>query len=76
MPRLFAGLDVSTQGCKLVVIDLEARDVVHVDSVNYDEDLPQFGSRDGVVQGLPVGASESDPRMWLAAVERVDLDQS
>jgi len=69
--RLFAGLDVSTQGCKLVVVDLDERNVVHVDSVNYDADLPEFGTRDGVIQGLPEGVSESDPRMWLAAVERV-----
>jgi len=71
MNRLFAGLDVSTQGCKLVVIDLQAPGVVHIDAVNYDEDLPQFGTRDGVIQELGEGVSESDPKMWLAAIERL-----
>ncbi len=71
MSRLFAGLDVSTQGCKLVVIDHDAGDVVHVDSVNYDSDLPEYGTRDGVIQGVPDGVSESDPRMWIEAVEMV-----
>jgi D-xylulose kinase len=71
MSQLFAGLDVSTQGCKLVVIDLAAKDVVYVDTVSYDDDLPQFGTRDGVIQGLPAGVSESDPGMWLAAVDLV-----
>lgn len=69
MEGLFAGLDVSTQSCKLVVIDLDARGVVHVDSVDYDEDLPHYGTREGTVQGLDAGVSESDPRMWIEAVE-------
>jgi len=69
MPQLFAGLDVSTQGCKLVVIDVAAKEVVRIDAVNYDDDLPEFGTRDGVIQGLGEGVSESDPHMWLAAVD-------
>jgi len=71
MGRLFAGLDVSTQGCKLVVIDHDAGGVVHIDAVSYDNDLPQYGTRDGVVQDAPEGVSESDPRMWIEAVEMV-----
>lgn len=60
---LFAGLDVSTQGCKLVVIGLGQRKVVWVDAINYDTDLPQYGTRGGVAQGLEPRASESDPQM-------------
>ena len=52
MNGLFAGLDVSTQSCKLVVIDLESRSTVFVDSVHYDEDLPRYGTVEGVVQGM------------------------
>jgi len=70
MPHLFAGLDVSTQSCKIVVIDVEKEDVVHIDAVSYDA-LPGFRTRGGVIQGLPEGVSESDPRMWLAAVDRI-----
>ena len=69
MKGLFAGLDVSTQSCKLVVIDLESRSTVFVDSVNYDEELPQYGTVEGVVQGLGEDASESDPHMWIEAME-------
>jgi xylulokinase len=69
MEGLFAGLDVSTQSCKLVVIDLTERATVHVDAVNYDEELPHYGTRDGAVQGLETGVSESDPTMWIEAVE-------
>lgn len=71
MNSLFAGLDVSTQSCKLVVIDLDADAVVFVDAVNYDDDLPQYGTLNGVKQDLPKGASESEPEMWIAAVEKV-----
>ena len=66
---LFAGLDVSTQSCKLVVIDVEASAVLHVDRIDYDRDLPGFGTREGAIQGLGEGVSESDPRMWIEAVE-------
>jgi len=66
---LFAGLDVSTQSTKLVVIDPAAGAVVHVDRVDYDRDLPRYGTREGAVQGLGEGVSESDPLMWIEAVE-------
>ncbi|HWO88666.1 MAG TPA: FGGY family carbohydrate kinase, partial [Gemmatimonadales bacterium] len=63
---LFAGLDVSTQGCKLVVVSTSGAPV-HVDRVDYDRDLPQFGTVEGTVSGLCEGCSESDPRMWIEA---------
>jgi len=69
--QLFAGLDVSTQSCKLVVIDPEAGSVVHVDQVAYDQDLPHHGTENGSVPGLGEGVSESDPRMWIEAVDLV-----
>jgi len=66
---LFAGLDVSTQSCKLVVIDVDAGAVVHIDRVEYDDDLPHYGTEEGAVAGLGEGVSESDPRMWIEALE-------
>ncbi|UCC85264.1 MAG: hypothetical protein JSW46_10280 [Gemmatimonadota bacterium] len=69
MEALFAGLDVSTQSCKLVVIDVENGSVLHVDRVEYDRDLPSYGTEEGAVAGLGEGVSESDPRMWIEAVE-------
>ncbi len=68
---LFAGLDVSTQGCKLVIIDPAEGVVVHVDHIDYDSDLAQYGTRQGAVPGLGDGVSESDPRMWIDAVEQL-----
>lgn len=71
MDRLFAGLDVSTQSCKLVVIDLDAAEVVHVDRVVYDRDLAHYGTKSGVIADAPPGVSESEPGMWVEAVEIV-----
>ena len=71
MSDLFAGLDVSTQSCKLVVIDWDLRRVIYTDSVQFDSDLPQYGTKMGVIPGLGEGVSESDPRMWIDAVEMI-----
>ncbi len=67
--ELFAGLDVSTQSCKLVVIDTDGEKVIYVDSVIYDEDLPEYETHNGVIQGLGPGVSESEPQMWADAVQ-------
>ncbi len=66
---LFAGLDVSTQSCKLVVIDPETGDVCHIDRVDYDRDLPHYETEEGAIAGLGEGVSESDPLMWIEAVD-------
>ena len=71
MRDLYAGLDVSTQGCKIVVVDAEAGDLLHQDALSYDDDLPAYGTVDGTVPGLGEGVAEADPRMWLEAVQRL-----
>lgn len=71
MNELFAGIDVSTQGCKLVVIEQDAAAVRHVDRIDYDRDLPAYGTVEGAIPGLGEGTSESDPRMWIEAVDRL-----
>ncbi len=68
MKNLFAGIDSSTQSTKLLVLDLDENKVVHVDAVNYDNDLPQYNTRNGVVVSQTEGASESDPMMWVEAL--------
>ena len=68
---LFAGLDVSTQSTKLVVIDAEKSEIVFTGTVNYDTDLPQYQTKNGVTKNLEEGASESEPIMWIDAVHNV-----
>lgn len=71
MSNLFAGIDSSTQGTKLVVIDLDDSRVVLVESINYDRDLSHYNTKNGVVQTDKIGVSESDPNMWIEAIERL-----
>lgn len=59
---------MSTQSTKLVVIDTDAHALVFHESINYDQVLPQYQTKDGAVQGLGEGVSESDPLMWIEAV--------
>jgi len=69
MKNIFAGIDSSTQGTKLLVIDYDSEEVVYNDSVNYDTDLPNYRTKNGVVQNLGEGVSESEPAMWIEALE-------
>jgi len=68
MKDVFAGIDVSTQGQKIVVIDLEKNSVIYSDSINYDIDLPKYGTLNGILQNTKIGVSESDPNMWIEGI--------
>ncbi|HAE87763.1 TPA: hypothetical protein DCG86_07045 [Candidatus Marinimicrobia bacterium] len=70
MTLFFAGLDVSTQSCKLVIINVQDRQVVFTYTVNYDTALPHYNTKNGTLTGLPAGVSESNPYMWIDAVNR------
>ena len=69
MNQIFAGIDVSTQSQKLIIIDLENDSIIHSDSINYDEDLPQYETTNGVIRDTPLGVSESDPKMWIDGLD-------
>ena len=65
MEDLFAGVDLSTQGQKIVIIDLEKRSVIYSDSINYDVDLPKYNTLNGVLKDTGFGVSESNPKKYL-----------
>ncbi len=71
MARIYAGLDVSTQSTKLVVVDLDSSHTVYSGQVNYDKDLPQYGTLNGTQKAASYGVSESDPKMWLDALDLI-----
>ena len=75
---LFLGLDLSTQQLKAVLISETGR-VVKETSVNFDRDLPQYGTRGGAIQGLAAGEVTSPVAMWVAAMdlllERMKLER-
>ena len=49
MAKYFAGLDVSTQSCKIVIINSDEQILEFVDRVNYDKDLVHYGTEHGVI---------------------------
>ncbi len=67
--NLFAGLDVSTQSTKIIVIDTDNSTIIYSDSINYDKDLPTFETENGTRKTTEFGVSESDPNMWIAAID-------
>ena len=71
MNDFFAGLDVSTQGQKIVVIDLQKNSVIYSDSINYDLDLPKYSTLNGVIRDTENGISESNPKMWIDALHLI-----
>ena len=71
MAKYFAGLDVSTQSCKIVIINSDEQILEFVDRVNYDKDLVHYGTEHGVIQSDELGVSESNPLMWIEAVDEV-----
>lgn len=65
---LFLGLDSSTQGIKATLID-SGLNVVGEEAVNFDRDLPGYGTQGGVhhhADGLTV---TSPPLMWAEALD-------
>ena len=69
MKNLFAGIDSSTQSTKLIIIDFDTKEVIYNDSVIYDTDLSKYNTKNGVIQNLGKGVSESNPGMWIEALE-------
>jgi len=69
MAKLFLGLDSSTQSLSAVVIDLDCRKVVYEKSLNFDQALPQYGTRNGVLPNRDPLVKHSSPLMWAGALD-------
>lgn len=65
---LFLGLDLSTQGLKAVLIS-EDSTVVHESAVQFDRDLPGYGTTNGAIRGPGEGEVTSPVKMWLEAFD-------
>ena len=70
---LYLGLDASTQSLTAVVIEINDRErrVVFEQSLNFDRDLPEYGTTAGVRQGGEPGVVYAPPLMWADALDRV-----
>lgn len=66
--KLFLGIDSSTQSLKAVVID-SSKKVVHEVAVNFDQDLPEFGTKGGVHKQRDGLTVTSPAVMWVKALD-------
>jgi xylulokinase len=67
--RLMLGLDSSTQSLSAVLIDPAARQVVYETAVNFDADLPHYGTRNGVLRSDDPTVVHAPPLMWVEALD-------
>lgn len=68
MTPIFLGIDVSTQGCKVLCIDPAAGETTYLAGVNYDTDLSEYRTLNGAIKTEDAALSESDPNMWIDAL--------
>src|SRR5665213_2732323 len=71
MARLFLGLDSSTQSLSAVVIDLDTRKVTHEKNLNFDQALPQFKTKNGVLPHRDPLVKHSSPLLWADALDLI-----
>ena len=68
---LYLGLDSSTQSLTAVVIEVTGsrRELVFETSLRFDEALPRYGTRHGVLPRADPAVAVSSPVMWADALE-------
>jgi xylulokinase len=71
MSNLHLGLDSSTQSLTGVVLDLDTRRLVYAKSLNFDETLPHYGTREGVFRTEDPTVIHAPPLMWLEALDAI-----
>jgi xylulokinase len=70
---LYAGLDASTQSLTAVIVEVResTRRVVFQHALNFDRDLPEYGTTAGVRHGDDPTVVFSPPAMWVEALDRM-----
>ena len=68
---LYLGLDSSTQSLTAIVAELEddRREIVFQSSLSFDNDLPQYGTRHGVLPDANPAIACSSPLLWTEALD-------
>ncbi|MGO9246944.1 MAG: xylulokinase [Verrucomicrobiia bacterium] len=69
MAKLFLGLDCSTQSLSAIVIDHDSRQIVCTHSLNFDQALPYYGTRNGTLRSDNPLVVHSPPLMWVEAFD-------
>jgi len=70
-PRLYLGLDSSTQSLSAVVVEVAGGDrrVVLETSLAFDDTLPHYGTSHGVLPHADPAVKVSPPLMWVEALD-------
>jgi xylulokinase len=68
---LALGLDSSTQSLTAVLLDVGSGRIVHQHALNFDRDLPAFGTRNGVLPNADPAIVHAPPLLWVAALDRM-----
>ncbi len=68
---LYIGIDSSTQSTTAIVLDRNRDDVIARESVVYDDDLPQWGTRGGQLEARDRRVGHAPPLLWIDALEEV-----
>jgi len=68
---LVLGIDSSTQSLTAVVLDAASGRVVHQRALNFDKDLPQYGTKNGVLPNANPALVHAPPLLWVAALDRI-----
>jgi xylulokinase len=70
---LYLGLDSSTQSLTAIVLDIDEdrREIVFQSSLSFDEALPEYGTRHGVLPDADASIARSSPLMWVDALDLV-----
>ena len=68
---LYLGLDSSTQSLTAIVlgVDGDRTDVVFESSLHFDDALPQYGTRHGVLPQSDPAVAVSSPLLWADALD-------
>ena len=67
MSEYFLGLDCSTQSLTGIIID--STSIVYKNSINFDKDLPDYKTFNGVIRSDNEKVVHSHPLMWVEALE-------
>ena len=70
---LYLGFDASTQSLTAIVIEIgdRSRKIVFQHAINFDRDLPEYGTVAGVRRGPGDNEVSAPPLMWADALDRM-----
>ena len=69
MNDYFLGLDCSTQSFTAIIINFNQGKVIYQNHLNFDEDLPHYGTQDGMINLGDETKVHSYPLMWVEGLE-------